>query len=165
MTVHLGRRVLGATAGLLCGSVLWALNTQLGEILPYPECRLRLPFTGPGSSLALIASLIAGYWSWRVWLSLWDQRDAQASDTDASAAGGDRRRRRADFCAGARTAGCRWLHSQRMRTMTAHNPAASFVQVLCTQFGVTGSEPGSGAWTFDLWITLPLMLSLVLYGI
>jgi hypothetical protein len=84
MTGHLGRRVLGATAGLLCGSVLWALNTQLGEILPYPECRLRLPFTGPGSSLALIASLIAGYWSWRVWLSLWDQRDARASDTDRS---------------------------------------------------------------------------------
>ena len=84
MTGYLGRRVLGAAAGMLCGSVLWTLNTQLGEILPYPECRLRLPFTGLGSSLALIASLMAGYWSWRVWLPLWDQRDARASDTDRS---------------------------------------------------------------------------------
>ena len=63
MTGHLGRRAIGAMAGLLCSSVLWALNTQLGEMLPYPECRLGLPFTGPGSSLALIASLIAGCWS------------------------------------------------------------------------------------------------------
>jgi len=84
MTGHLGRRAIGAMAGLLCGSVLWALNTQLGEMLPYPECRLGLPFTGPGSSLALIASLIAGYWSWRVLLPLWDQRQGHASDTDRS---------------------------------------------------------------------------------
>jgi hypothetical protein len=84
MTEYLGRRVLGAMAGLLCGSLLWALNTQLGEILPYPECRVGLPFTGLGSSLALIASLIAGYCSWRVVLPLWHHREGHASDTDRS---------------------------------------------------------------------------------
>src|SRR5437868_5370077 len=83
----------------------------------------------------------------------------------ASAAGGNRRRCRADFCAGARAAGCRWLPSQRMRTVTAPNPAASVVQFLCTPFGAAGAGPGNGIWTFDLWITAPLMLSLVLYGI
>src|SRR5438552_18552452 len=78
MTGHLGCRALGAMAGLLCGTVLWALNTELGEILPYPECRLGLPFTGPGSSVAAIATLIAGYWSWRFW------RGGQTSDGDGS---------------------------------------------------------------------------------
>ena len=49
--------------------------------------------------------------------------------------------------------------------MTASNPAASFVQFLCTPFGAAGSGPGRGIWTFDLWITSPLALSLMMYGV
>jgi putative membrane protein len=49
--------------------------------------------------------------------------------------------------------------------VTAPSPAGSLVQFLCTSFGSTGAGSGSGIWTFDLWITLPLMFSLALYGV
>ena len=41
--------------------------------------------------------------------------------------------------------------------MRAVNPTLSFVQSLCT-----GAD--AGLWTFDLWITVPLLLSAALYG-
>jgi cytochrome c oxidase assembly factor CtaG len=41
--------------------------------------------------------------------------------------------------------------------MRAVNPALALVQYIC-------SSDGAGLWTFDLWITLPLMLSAALYG-
>ena len=52
-----------------------------------------------------------------------------------------------------------------MRTVTAPSATTSFVQFLCTPFGEGGIGSGSGRWTFDLWITAPLILSLALYGI
>ena len=49
--------------------------------------------------------------------------------------------------------------------MTAPSSAGSFAQFLCTPFSTTDTWRGTGIWTFDLWITLPLILSLALYGI
>ena len=55
-----------ASLGLTAAASLWALNTQLGEILPYPECRLNFPFTAVVSAAALLLSLISGAISWRI---------------------------------------------------------------------------------------------------
>jgi hypothetical protein len=50
-------------AGLTIGPLAWAINTQLGQILPYLECRTRLPLLA-GASIALaLLSLAAGYLS------------------------------------------------------------------------------------------------------
>jgi hypothetical protein len=52
-------------AGLTIGPLAWAINTQLGQILPYLECSSRLPLLA-GTSIALaLLSLAAGYLSWR----------------------------------------------------------------------------------------------------
>src|SRR5437762_11287810 len=64
----------------------------------------------------------------------------------ASAVGGDRRRRRADFCVGAGAAGCRRVHSEWLRTVTAPSSAGAFVQFLCTPFGTTSTWRDSGIW-------------------
>src|SRR5438132_9073330 len=83
----------------------------------------------------------------------------------APAAGRDGRRHGADFRIGAGAAGRRRVHSQWMRSVTAPSATTSFVQFLCTPFGEGAIGSGSGRWTFDLWITAPLILSLALYGI
>jgi hypothetical protein len=54
-----------ATVGLAGAASLWAINTQLGEILPYPECRLKFPFAMLVSLFALLLTLAAGWTSWR----------------------------------------------------------------------------------------------------
>lgn len=65
MKLHIGRSGTLASLGLICAAALWALNVQLGEILPYPGCRYRLPLAG-FSSLTIIAAVVAaGWWSWR----------------------------------------------------------------------------------------------------
>jgi hypothetical protein len=52
-------------AGLVAGPAAWALNTQLGQILPYAECggwfRPSLVF----SVAAMMLSLAGAYLSWR----------------------------------------------------------------------------------------------------
>jgi len=52
-------------AGLTIGPLAWAINTQLGQILPSLECDRGLALL-PGTSIALaLLSLAAGYLSWR----------------------------------------------------------------------------------------------------
>jgi drug/metabolite transporter (DMT)-like permease len=47
------------------GGSAWALNMQLGQILPYPECASRLPFlTGSSFGLALLVAA-AAFIDWR----------------------------------------------------------------------------------------------------
>jgi hypothetical protein len=59
------RQPLLRYAGLTIGPLAWAINMQLGQILPYPECDRRLPLLA-GTSIALaLLSLAAGYLSWR----------------------------------------------------------------------------------------------------
>src|SRR5205823_3055595 len=56
---------------------------------------------------------------------------------------------------GARAPGARRLHPDGMRAMS---PAISFAWSICSGEGV-------GLWTFDLWITLPLLLAAALYAV
>jgi hypothetical protein len=51
-------------AGFISGPVAWALNTQLGQILPYVECRSRLPLLTAISFLLVLLSLAAASLSW-----------------------------------------------------------------------------------------------------
>jgi hypothetical protein len=52
-------------AGLTIGPLAWAINSQLGQILPYPECSSRLPLLAGTSTALALLSLAAGYLSWR----------------------------------------------------------------------------------------------------
>jgi hypothetical protein len=48
-------------AGLTIGGLVWAINTQLGEMLPYPECRTRialLALTSLAMALAAIGAAL-----------------------------------------------------------------------------------------------------------
>jgi hypothetical protein len=52
-------------AGLTIGPLAWAINTQLGQILPYLECGTGLPLLAGASIVLALFSLAAGYLSWR----------------------------------------------------------------------------------------------------
>lgn len=67
MKVHIGLRGFWASLGLTCAAVLWAVNTQLGEVLPYPACRQGVHYAGFSSAAALVLAIIGGLWSWRVY--------------------------------------------------------------------------------------------------
>jgi len=51
--------------GLTVGGLLWAANTQLGEILPYPQCRTGVALLTFVSLLVGILSIGAALLSWR----------------------------------------------------------------------------------------------------
>jgi hypothetical protein len=51
-------------AGLLIAPTAWAINTQLGEILPYIDCQQQGRFSAFGSFLALVAACLASAISW-----------------------------------------------------------------------------------------------------
>ena len=63
-----------AWAGLVIGPAAWAANTQLGQMLPYPECGAGFRFILPLSVLAVLLSLLGSGLSWRA--SSFRQRDA-----------------------------------------------------------------------------------------
>jgi hypothetical protein len=52
-------------AGLTIGPLVWAINTQLGQILAILECRSKLPLLAGTSIVLAFLSLAAGYLSWR----------------------------------------------------------------------------------------------------
>ncbi|MDB5359507.1 MAG: hypothetical protein JWO51_804 [Rhodospirillales bacterium] len=51
--------------GLLVPPLLWAVNTQLGQILPYVECTAHFALMGVLSFAGAVLSLAAGFWSWQ----------------------------------------------------------------------------------------------------
>lgn len=57
--------VLLPCAGLVIPPLLWALNTQIGLIIPDPECRSGFHFGALSSFSATALALAAGYLSWR----------------------------------------------------------------------------------------------------
>jgi hypothetical protein len=70
VNLHIGRRGSLASLGLICAATLWAVNMQLGEVLPSPACRHQLPLAGFSSLAAIAASLIAGFCSYRAYRTL-----------------------------------------------------------------------------------------------
>jgi hypothetical protein len=53
------------SAGLTAGGLLWAANTQLGEILPYPQCRTGITLLAFVSLALGLLSIGAALLSWR----------------------------------------------------------------------------------------------------
>jgi hypothetical protein len=58
-------RRLGASTGLLAAVSLWAINMQLGEMLPGWQCRQQNGALGLTSMVAVLLALVAGTVSWR----------------------------------------------------------------------------------------------------
>ena len=58
------RSRLSPSAGLVVPPLLWAANTQVGQILPYAECGT-FKITAATSFLAAALSLVMAYLSWQ----------------------------------------------------------------------------------------------------
>jgi hypothetical protein len=52
-------------AGLVIASAAWAINMQLGEILPYLDCRHQVRFSAIASFAGMLLACIAAAVSWR----------------------------------------------------------------------------------------------------
>jgi hypothetical protein len=59
------RPALAACAGLIVAPAVWAVSTQLGQVLPYAECRGPLHLSAIAASLGLLAAAASGWLSWR----------------------------------------------------------------------------------------------------
>ncbi|HET6197011.1 MAG TPA: hypothetical protein VFE12_14715 [Acetobacteraceae bacterium] len=58
------RTALPAVAGLVIAPLAWAVNTQLGQLLPYADCGASLRWNLVCSALLLPVACIAGGMSW-----------------------------------------------------------------------------------------------------
>jgi hypothetical protein len=56
---------LSLIAGLALASMAWAINTQLGEILPYLDCRQHARYSVFASLAGLLLACVAAILSWR----------------------------------------------------------------------------------------------------
>jgi hypothetical protein len=56
----------GATvcAGLIMAPAVWAVNMQLGQVLPYAECGAGWRLSAAVSSLCIIVACLSGWLSW-----------------------------------------------------------------------------------------------------
>lgn len=52
-------------SGLLVAALAWAVNMQLGQILPYLDCQREARFSAAASLIAAAAAGLAGVVSWR----------------------------------------------------------------------------------------------------
>lgn len=65
MTASSARAALASCAGLLAGPLLWSVNTEAGQILPYADCRSSLRFAAIISLTSAALALGSGWVSWR----------------------------------------------------------------------------------------------------
>jgi uncharacterized membrane protein YqjE len=65
MTTHSMLLRFALIAALAIASAAWALNTQLGEILPYVDCQHQARFSAAASFIALLLAGAAAVVSWR----------------------------------------------------------------------------------------------------
>jgi hypothetical protein len=56
---------LSLISGLALASAAWAINTQLGEILPYLDCRQHARYSALASLAGLLLACLAAVVSWR----------------------------------------------------------------------------------------------------
>jgi hypothetical protein len=65
MNIRKIRAMVMISAGLLIAAAAWAINTQLGEILPYVDCRNQSRWSAVLSFVGVACACIAGAASWR----------------------------------------------------------------------------------------------------
>jgi hypothetical protein len=58
-------RAFLASAGLIASPLAWAINMELSQILPYADCRSRVPFLALTSAAAIGLALAGGFLSWQ----------------------------------------------------------------------------------------------------
>jgi hypothetical protein len=58
------RAGLTACAGLIMAPAVWALNMQLGQVLPYAECGASWRLSATVSSLCIVVACLSGWVSW-----------------------------------------------------------------------------------------------------
>jgi hypothetical protein len=58
-------RLLALLSGLGVGPVIWALSTQLGQILPYAECGARIRPSMIFAGIGVVVALGSAWLSWR----------------------------------------------------------------------------------------------------
>ena len=63
---RLVRRKTLASSGIVLGPAAWAINTELGQILPYIECKGGLRVSAITSIVGVLLSLAGSFASWRV---------------------------------------------------------------------------------------------------
>ena len=51
--------------GIVVPPMLWAINTQAGQVLPYVECSASLKYAALLSFVLALGSVLCGYLSWR----------------------------------------------------------------------------------------------------
>jgi hypothetical protein len=54
-----------ACAGLIMAPAVWALNMQLGQVLPYAECGAGWRLSTMVSSLCMVIACLSGWVSWQ----------------------------------------------------------------------------------------------------
>jgi hypothetical protein len=65
MSVRKIQSTLSILAGLLIASGVWAINMQLGQILPYIDCTQQSRWSPILSLIGVAAAVLAGAISWR----------------------------------------------------------------------------------------------------
>jgi hypothetical protein len=75
------QRKFSRCAGLMIGPLAWAINTQLGQILPDLECSNRFPLLAGISITLALLSLAAGVLSWRCDIEESEARPADVIET------------------------------------------------------------------------------------
>jgi hypothetical protein len=67
MTIVRTRIRLATWAGLWFPALVWAINMQLGQILPYHDCAGTIRISAVISAALAMVALLAGSISWRSW--------------------------------------------------------------------------------------------------
>jgi hypothetical protein len=52
-------------AGLVVAPLVWAINTQLGQILPYVDCQTRVSWSAIATAVAMLFALASAWISWK----------------------------------------------------------------------------------------------------
>jgi hypothetical protein len=59
------RSALASLGGLVAAPAAWAVNMELGQILPYLDCASQWSMTSAGTAIALVIAALAGFVSFR----------------------------------------------------------------------------------------------------
>lgn len=79
MSIRKIQNILSILAGLLIASTVWAINMQLGQILPYVDCARQSRMSAIISFIGAAAAIIAAAVSWR-----WADRSQMAATVMAT---------------------------------------------------------------------------------
>ena len=134
---------------------VWALNMQLGQVLPYAECGAGWRLSATVSSLCIVVACLSGWVSWHAASAQPIGGLGIALHGEAVRVTGRHLRVRAA------AAGHSWNCPDRMRAMTCR--AVGWAFVACLLPGLAQAHGGGAdepiGWTLDPWVVTPLLLA------